>query len=353
MDSKYPIPAPNETWNVLEKYNYHDDTDDYDKYVILANITKDKKTIQRKITKMYKNILVPTELKQKLKGLTPDKIESKVYNYKENIRIQNAIAARRKWTKFGMTKGEAYDATTKVSDQDIFFELKHPELIENYPNYHHIYNDTKSQNTTEKSVNNITCRHCKGSHWSHGCPNRDRFDIELDNIKYKSIEKTNEIKPIIDVNDVQQPLKTGSSYLPPHRRNKFNDTDERDSNNGRGRGSGRGRGRGSGGGRGYNSGRGGGRSYNNRDGRGDFKKHDKEEVKGIKINNIAPYSDDEEVKEICLQYGRIYKFKLIKREAYAFCFVTYTRQDVADVAAEELKKIHLDSCVWNTEWAKY
>jgi hypothetical protein len=342
MDDKYPSPDPSETWNVLEKYTYHDYTDDYDKYVIVTEVTKNDKTVQKKITKMYRNILIPNELKKELNQLSATEAEAKIYEYKEERLRKHAIEKRRKWAKFGMAANEEYNSTTKVSEKDLFFELTNPNLIQKYPDYHHLYNDQKSSNIIEKPVtigNKIICRYCKGPHWTHNCHNKDKFL----NFEKAKTEPTNEIKQTTDVSEVQMPLKTGS-YVPPHRRGN-NDR------NGRGNNDRNGRSHNDRNGRSHNDRN--GRSHNDRNGRPDYKKNDKEEVKGIKINNIAPYSDEEEIKNICLQYGRIYKFKLIKRQDYAFCFITYTRQDVADVAIEELKNIHLDSCVWNTEWAKY
>ena len=62
---------------------------------------------------------------------------------------------------------------------------------------------------------------------------------------------------------------------------------------------------------------------------------------------------ENEIRNICTGFGRIYRFKLITNHYGAFAFVTYSTQEAADLAITELKQYRHDHTVWDTEWAKY
>lgn len=337
MDDKYPIPSSGETWEILEQEQYFEDG--CSKYSVLVNSTQNGETVLKKYTRVYKT----------------------VYN-DEATRYKN-------WKKFGAVKhhpmGFIDKESTNVVEHPIFLELTHPELIKKYAKYHSQYSfnllnpSSLSTSTTKETPkkSHIICRYCKGLHFSYKCSDKDNFTHLAEN--------TIEPQPSnVDLNKAQMPLSetnNKSSYVPPHKRNRQqNDTSNLDKPENNRPGNNR---PGNDRNRNDRNRNGNDRNSNDRNRFGndrnrngnDRNGNDKSNVKGIKIDNIAIYSDEEDVKNICLQYGRIYKFKLIKREerGFSFAFVTYTSEASSEEAVKQLNGSRLDGCVWSTQWASF
>lgn len=401
MTDKYPTPPANEEWEILDKYE--DDDDGYHKYCVLVNSTNTdtgEESLKR-VSSLYKQTTkitqIPHGLRSHISMMPKEDILALIKNYNEQgflaiyndiilvdddkerrqqLKIfhqhlkqmideyieplkQQQIEKRLKWSKFGKLPTDM-KTTTSVSEHPIFFELTHPDLIKKYSKYHEMCQQSESNKESETSENKtITCRICKGGHWTHSCPNKDSIRKPIkdnrDNQDNKD-KNTDNNKESVDMSQAQKPLGSRSqsktrNYVPPHKRNQQTD----DKNDHRGRGGGRG---GRGGGRGGRGGRGDRGSYGNRDNR------DRPVVKTLKITNIAGYTEEHVVRDICQQYGNIYKFKYnqYKRRDYntgevtiesVTIYLTYTKQENAELALEGLNGFHHDSCLWTTAWADY
>lgn len=300
QEDNYPTPYGGETWEILEKSRTVEDG--MIKYSLLVNATKDGQTLLKKYTTVYR-----------LERLHPKVLE------------------RRKWPKFGKAKNEDFSATTVVADKPVFFELTNPELIRKNLDYHRQYSrdddtnpllsdDSEKKPIIDAKKSHITCRYCKGSHFTHKCPNKSGSDS-----KHVKEEKKEEV----DLDKAQVPLApTKTTYVPPHKRRQNNNSRQNDNKNS---------------------------SYKDNYGGGRGGQREKPQVKAIKINNISVDTTKEEFEQICQQYGRTYKCNLISKpdRGYAYAFVTYTRQDNAESAILDLNGYRHDYCVWEAEWAAY
>lgn len=313
-EDNYPTPNEGETWEILDKGQFVEDG--MIKYSVTVNCTKDDKTVLKKYTRCYRQ-----------------------------ERISRAVLERRNWTKFGKAANENYGDTSVVMDKPVFFELTNPELIRKNMEYHRQYcneddpnpllSDHQPNKVTDMQNSHITCRYCKGFHFSYKCTNRTESN--------SSVNRNEEKKEEVNLDIAQIPLVPGkSTYVPSHKRHQNNNRNNNSNYQSKNSYGGRGRGSYSGSDRGRGRGRGGG-------GR------DKPQVKAIKINNISVDTEKEEFEEICQQFGRTYKCNLISNQerGYAYAFVTYTREDNAEMAILELNGYRQDYCIWEAQWAAY
>lgn len=95
---------------------------------------------------------------------------TKIYRLeKHEIKIPKKVAERRKWTKFGVSKGlppgPDTASTNRVCDE-VFFE---------FTNNNKIVDDTEDTELGILGNNNknvVTCKYCGGNHWSIKCKNK-------------------------------------------------------------------------------------------------------------------------------------------------------------------------------------
>ena len=95
---------------------------------------------------------------------------TKVYKIeKKIIKLPKKVAERRKWEKFGVSKGlppgPDTASTNRVFDE-VFFE---------FTNHNKITNDNDDNNTGLFGNNNkniVTCKYCGGNHWSIKCKHK-------------------------------------------------------------------------------------------------------------------------------------------------------------------------------------
>ena len=102
---------------------------------------------------------------------------------KHEITLPKKVAERRRWAKFGVSKGlppgPDTASTNRVFDE-VFFE---------FTNNKSIVDDTEDSNLGIFSNNNknvVTCKYCGGNHWSIKCKNKP-----VDNKKNVSEENNN------------------------------------------------------------------------------------------------------------------------------------------------------------------
>lgn len=368
MTDKYPVPPPNETWEILEKNKSYDDINNCDKYSVLVNsinkrtgekITKrvsryysfvvpfglkcfvsnlpnhekfDLTTLyhQNKYHELYNDICSTNddkELQQNLRTFSRQ-MRTMVNDYMKSLESQRQqmIESRKNVKKFGKSSTDM-NTTTSVSKDDVYLTLTHPELIKKYPNYHNLYANANDKDDVVadimKAVNTGLCRVCKGAHFTHNCPKRST-ESPQEKTEEKEKEKEKPAEPV-DLSQAQTPLRrsqTRAKYVPPHMRNRKNNEPPR--------------------------------KYDN---------NDKPKVKTIRITNVAPYTEESYAKQECLKYGNIYNFKYFKNERYdrdtkekyidsITLYVTYTKQEVADMALPYLGQTHCDSSVWSADWAR-
>lgn len=350
----FPQPEKDEIWDIKDKKVFVEDN--YLKYQVSVIITKkgQSKPINKRITRIYGKYHLPQTI---IDSLPENCSDTLIMNVLMEYQSKKRIEERKSWTKFGDALIRTEGLST-VSTQDIFFELTHPELISKHPEYHAKYanNDKDKKKITSKITEKaqIICKYCKGSHWSHKCSNKDMI-LEIKKITDSDLSTLVENGPVqVDMSADQTPLKP--SYT--NSRDRDNNRDGRDNRNNRDTRDNKGNGGRQGGkyvppGLRNNQQRNGDRQQRGNDRGGDRQQRDKPQVKGIKINNIVSYAESDEIRQICSNFGNIYRFKLIANNYGAFAFVTYTRQDIADDAMSQLDNYRHENCIWGTEWAKY
>ena len=228
----------------------------------------------------------------------------------KQIKINQTIMERRKWAKFGDALGGVSCST--VSEHDVYFELTNPELRHKYSSYCGKFSpDDTSTNKNAvdaqpQTSRQIVCKYCNGSHWSHKCLMRNNDDkTSTDKPASSSIEP-----------EPEQTSHKNSKYLPPHSRGKSS----------------------------------GGQHSNDKYSSGN---KDKEQVRAIKLNNLAGHLTQNEVKAFCESFGRIYKCVYKSNSYGGYAYVTYTKTEVAELAIAQLNGQRWENTIISAEWANH
>jgi len=107
--------------------------------------------------------------------------------------LENAITRRRQLPKFGDCKGQPLGQPEKITNKmprvKVVWESKfavpntprkaairdlHVNLIGGIPSANQTTKLVRKVSSPRTPRNKISCRHCKGAHWSHRCPNKIR-----------------------------------------------------------------------------------------------------------------------------------------------------------------------------------
>lgn len=198
---------------------------------------------------------------------------TKVYKLeKQEITIPKKVAERRKWAKFGVSKGlpPGHDtaSTNRVYDE-VFFE---------FTNNNKIVDDTENTElgilgNTNKNV--VTCKHCGGNHWSIKCKN-----------KHDKLKTDNKDTP-------------NNKYVP-----KFKRDGEKPRNKNR---------------------------------------------NTIRISNISDNADEQDIRDLFYNYGRITKLYYNKT---GFAFLTYSELNSCEKAIEAVNGYPYDYLILSVEMAE-
>ena len=123
---------------------------------------------------------------------------TKIYKIEtRKIKMNKATAERRKWEKFGVSKGlppGPDKASTNIVYDEVFFEFTNNNKIKDDKEEA----DSGIFGSTKKS--SVTCKHCGGNHWSIKCTNKP------DPKDKKNINDTNKYVPKFR-RDGKEPIK--------------------------------------------------------------------------------------------------------------------------------------------------
>lgn len=288
----------------VTKYKYHDD--------------KDGKHKVKKITRIYELHKMPRDMVMQIqqqygnfnKNTTWEEAQQKINTIKK-------IKSREKWAKFGDALNIIENnGCSMVAEHDTYFELTNQELRNKYSNYCSKYcpntlsnnlQDNESQSITSTPIiGRITCKHCQGPHWSHGCTMRNKDTEKTDDIRNLHVQNIKDNEQKTNVSDK-------NSYVPPHLRGKK--TYERFQT--------------------------------------DYKNKEKTIVRTIKLNNLSKDMTQDEVKSFCEKFGRIYKCIYKSNSNGGYAYITYTKQDIAELVINQLNGQKLDNAIISAEWAKH
>tara|TARA_B110001469_G_C9600593_1_gene298418 strand:- start:343 stop:1266 length:924 start_codon:yes stop_codon:yes gene_type:complete len=218
---------------------------------------------------------------------------------KREIKIPKVISERRKWTKFGVSKGlppGPDDASTTVVCEEVFFEF----TKRNTP-----IDDSENGEGGGGSINNIfsavggsgkavICRYCGGNHWSMKCTNKDISTVGIGGASGGIVPGS---------------ARGGKSkYVPPSMRNGVEGT------------------RGSEG----------------------IKRQRDENT--IRVSNISENATENDIRDLFIRYG--YIKRLFYKNEKGFAFITYDTMLSCEEAVKEVHRHCYDYLVLSVEIAK-
>ncbi|GAB1602769.1 eukaryotic translation initiation factor 3 subunit G-like isoform X1, partial [Argonauta hians] len=248
----------------------------------------------KKITEINWN----EELEKHVKVIKSYKVETK--------RLTKSIARRKQWKKFGSAVSDppGPNPANTIISEDIFMAFLNSKE-------HHI--DTDDDPLLKiKSQKIVTCRICKGDHWTTRCPYKDTLQPLQDNLK-EGEKKQDAAAPGARPGSLAS--KTGK-YVPPSLRD------------------------------GANKGR--GESMNNSK-RGD-------DFATIRVTNLSEDTREADLQELFRPFGNIHRIYLAKDkntcQSKGFAFINFLRHEDAAQAILGVSGYGYDHLILNVEWAK-
>lgn len=231
------------------------------------------------------------------------KHEKVVRTYKiETKRVSKAIARRKLWAKFGDAKqdGPGPNPSTTLVCDDVYLILASNKEQDNAQE-----NDSLKKLSIAK---NVSCRICKGDHWTTKCPYKDQLEniaqqLETEDGKNATTAEPNKAAP------------TTGKYVAPGLR---------DSSGVR---------------------RGESMPRSNRD-----------EIATIRVTNLSEDTRESDLSDLFRPFGPISRIFLAKdkvtNQSKGFAFINYVHREDASRAIQSVSGYGYDHLILNVEWAK-
>jgi translation initiation factor 3 subunit G len=225
--------------------------------------------------------------------------------------VNPRVAERKEWAKFGAEKGNKPGpdlSTTSVGENIIFrpsTNWKASQKEEEAP---------ENKLKEELKDKRVSCRLCKGDHFTARCPFKDTLP-PLEDVAAGS----GNVPPMDDVVDTG--AKAGGAYIAPHLRGK---------------------------------GRGAGESMAGSGGFG--KDRERDDLATLRVTNVSEFADEDELRTMFERFGRVTRVFLAKdREtgkAKGFAFVSYADRGDAARACEKMDGYGYSHLILRVEFAK-
>eukprot|EP00053_Salpingoeca_punica_P015631 m.144388 g.144388 ORF g.144388 m.144388 type:complete len:285 (+) comp16767_c0_seq1:34-888(+) len=227
------------------------------------------------------------------------KIRKSVRHFRVEIRkelVNPEVINRRKLPKFGLAKGlppGPNPATTSIGD-DVYLVLRNKQETA-----------TETAEPDIKAPRHVTCRICKGDHWTTKCPYKDNVALQP-----RTEEAGSPAEPAAAGGPAE---RTGGRYVPPSMR-------------------------GAAGGRGESMGS-----------RGD-------DSATVRVTNLSENTREEDVRELFRQYGTITRVYLASDrdtgQCRGFAFVSFLRKEDAQKAIDNINGHGYDHLILRVEWSR-
>ncbi|KAF9284355.1 translation initiation factor eIF3 subunit g [Mortierella alpina] len=217
--------------------------------------------------------------------------------------VNKAVAARKKWSKFGKEKGNRPGpdpATTNVGDNIKLKLSSTGQIVQDVDEKH----EAMKQQLQNKK---ILCRICKGDHFTTKCPYKDSLGMEDAAAPAGAAAAAEEAAP--------EEQQGGSKYIAPHMRAGASGSKPSDS-----------------------------------------MREKRDEQPTLRVTNLSEDVTEGDVSELFKRFGHISRVFLARdRETNAckgFAFVSFTMREDAQRALEAIDGRGYDNLILRVEWAK-
>uniref|UniRef100_A0A060TCY9 Eukaryotic translation initiation factor 3 subunit G n=1 Tax=Blastobotrys adeninivorans TaxID=409370 RepID=A0A060TCY9_BLAAD len=234
------------------------------------------------------------------------KITQKVREVKTQERVEPAVAARKKWAKYGAEKGAGAGPnlnTTSVEPNIVFKLGLRPSKAEEEAQ------DLAKAVAEPAPESKIVCRLCGGPHFTLKCPYKDTLGASEDAAAAAE-------KPATMADKLAASAGSGgSSYVPPHLR-----------------------------------------AGARLDRTGGVVGSDRDDSSTLRVSNLSEDITEEELRSLFNHFGRIARCYLVRdRETgrnRGFAFVSYENRSDAEIAQKRLDGYGLDNLIMRVEFSK-
>lgn len=229
-----------------------------------------------------------------------DKKEKIVTTIKvENRKVSKAVAKRKEWAKFGLSKNDkpGPNTATTIMAEEVnmqFITANEEEKDEN---------DDVRAKLKEQNKGQIKCRYCKGDHWTTQCP-------------YKEIGGLDEMKQEEEAAGKITTTSTGGKYVPPFMKEGANKMR--------------------------------GESMMSSRGRDDYAT--------VRVTNLSESTRESDLEELFRPFGSLSRTFLAKDKttglSKGFAFISFHQQKSAEEAIKTLNGFGYDHLILKVEWSK-
>jgi translation initiation factor 3 subunit G len=242
--------------------------------------------------------------------LGEDGIMRKITKIYEIKRMARSVAQRREWAKFGdaIKDGKGINSSTTAVAEEVYLTLGSKDNTEQFSD-----NPLPMIGAQHKMV---SCRFCKGDHWSTKCPYKDTLGATnmLDETKNQP-ENTGSASPNVGVANPPGRVPNTGKYIPPSQRGEGNK-------------------------------------------KGEMMSHmrNDDEQAAIRVTNLSEDARESDLRELFGRFGSIQRVFLAKdrrtQQSKGFAFIHFSRKEDAQNAINHLDGFGYDHLILKVEWAK-
>lgn len=225
-----------------------------------------------------------------------------VSTYKiETRRLAKTASTRKLWKKFGAASGDGpgpNPANTIISE-DVHMQFMSAKDTGASPEA-----DDSVFGKLKQGAKLVSCRYCKGDHWSKQCPHKDKLEAITEAIGGEKVDKA----------EGDPPRAKPGKYVPPSLRDGARRPGES-----------------------MQSGR-------------------RDESATIRVTNLSEDTRESDLQELFRPFGSIQRIYLAKdkitQQSKGFAFINYHRREDAARAIAGVSGFGYDHLILNVEWAK-
>lgn len=230
----------------------------------------------------------------------------------ERLKVPKAVAKRKKWKKFGDAVGDNAEgpdpATTQIADEVFLTLTTNREALEQQ-------DDDPLKKLTQQQKGMVTCRICKGDHWTSKCPYKDTLgENTLKELEDSVPQKSEAAGGGLGAGD--RLGGGGGKYVPPNQRGKMKDTGDSMMSS----------------------------------------RMQQDDQTTVRVTNLSEDAQEADLRDLFSHFGIIRRIFLAKdkitQQSKGFAFISYQYREDAQKAIENLNGYGYDHLILKVEWAK-